>query len=104
MKLTVVSNIVLDSIRDREGVVTGRLGGPGCYSGLTARRFSFDVTLATKINTDFLMYNRFLLNEGIMITDYPLSHYATTRFRLTLNSDNNTIRSLLFSKCVDHHR
>ena len=99
MKLTVVSNIVLDSIRDKEGVVTERLGGPGCYSGLTARRFSFDVTVATKINTDFLMYKRFLLNEGIRITDYPLNHHATTRHRLTLNSDKNTTRSLLFSKC-----
>lgn len=41
-------------------VVTESLGGPGCYCGLTARRVSFDVTLATKIKKDFLMYKRFL--------------------------------------------
>ena len=102
MKLTVVSNIVLDSIRNMEGVVTESLGGPACYCGLTARRFSFDVSLVTKIDTDFsLMHKRFFLNEGIMITDYPLSHHAATRFQVTSNRDNNTIRSLfLSSKCA----
>ena len=103
IKLAVVSNIVLDSIRDTEGIVTESLGGPAGYCGLTARRFSFDVSLATKIGTDFPpAYKRFLLAEGIMLTDYQLSHDRdTTRFRFTSNRDNNNIRSLfLSSKCA----
>jgi sugar/nucleoside kinase (ribokinase family) len=103
LKLAVVSNIALDSIRDTEGIVTESLGGPASYSGLTARRFSFDVSLATKIGTDFPpAYRRFLLAEGIMLTDYQLSHDRdTTKFRLTSNRDNNNIRSLfLSSKCA----
>ncbi|MGB6592600.1 MAG: hypothetical protein WBE68_13955 [Candidatus Nitrosopolaris sp.] len=82
MILTVVSNITLDYIRDKEGVVTESLGGPGCYCGLTARRFSFDVTLATNIKKDFLMYKRFLLNEGIMIKELHLNDHATVRLTL----------------------
>ncbi|MFY9794587.1 MAG: hypothetical protein WAK17_11405 [Candidatus Nitrosopolaris sp.] len=82
MKLTVVSNITLDYIRDKEGVVTESLGGPGCYCGLTARRFSFDVTLATNIKKDFLMYKRFLLNEGIMIKELHLNDHATVRLTM----------------------
>lgn len=82
MKLTVVSNITLDYIRDKEGVVTESLGGPGCYCGLTARRFSFDVTLATNIKKDFLMYKRFLLNEGIMIKELHLNDHATIRLTM----------------------
>lgn len=82
MILTVVSNITLDYIRDKEGVVTESLGGPGCYCGLTARRFSFDVTLATNIKKDFLMYKRFLLNEGIMIKELHLNDHATVRLTM----------------------
>lgn len=82
MILTVVSNITLDYIRDKEGVVTESLGGPGCYCGLTARRFSFDVTLATNIKKDFLMYKRFLLNEGIMIKELHLNDHATIRLTM----------------------
>jgi sugar/nucleoside kinase (ribokinase family) len=103
IKLAVVSNIVLDSIRDTEGMVTESLGGPASYCGLTARRFSFDVSLATKIGTDFPpAYKRFLQAEGIMLTDYQLSYDRdTTKFRLISNRDNNNIRSLfLSSKCA----
>jgi sugar/nucleoside kinase (ribokinase family) len=103
MKLAVASNIVVDSIQDREGTVTESLGGPACYCGLTARRFSFDVTLATRIGTDFSpTYRRRLYSEGIVLMDYHLSHdRATTRFRIKSNSANNKIRSLfLASKCA----
>ena len=103
MKLAVASNIVLDSIQDREGIVTESLGGPACYCGLTARRFSFGVSLATRMGTDFSpTYKRLLHNEGIILTDYHLSHdRATTRFRLQSSRENNNIRRLfLASKCA----
>jgi sugar/nucleoside kinase (ribokinase family) len=103
MKLAVASNIVLDSIQDREGTVTESLGGPACYCGLTARRFGFDVSLATRIGTDFSpTYKRMLTSERIILTDDHLSHErATTRFRIKSNKDNNNIRSLfLASKCA----
>ncbi|HET7148224.1 MAG TPA: ribokinase [Candidatus Nitrosopolaris sp.] len=100
-KLAVVSNIVLYSLPDMGGIVTESLGGPAAYCGLTARRFSFDVILATKIGTDFPpAYKRLLLAEGIMIMDYQLAHDRnTTRFRFAPSRDNN-IRSLLSSKCA----
>jgi sugar/nucleoside kinase (ribokinase family) len=102
MKLAVASNIVLDSIQDREGIVTESLGGPASYCGITARRFSFEVTLATRTGTDFsATYKRLLHNEGIIL-DYHLSRdRATTRFLLQSSRENNNIRRLfLASRCA----
>lgn len=41
-----------------------------------------DVTLATNIKKDFLMYKRFLLNEGIMIKELHLNDHATVRLTM----------------------
>jgi len=102
MKLAVASSIVLDSIQDRQGMVTESLGGPACYCALTARRFNFDVSLATRMGTDFSpRYKRLLQSEGIILADYHLSHdLATTRFRLLSSRDNSIRKLFLDSKCA----
>lgn len=100
MKISIASNIVLDSIKDREGRITHSLGGPACYCGLTAKRFGFEVILATKVGKDFSTENMNVLQDnGITIKEYQMAESAsTTKFELVFN--NKDSRDLfLVSKC-----
>lgn len=100
MRLAIISSLVLDSIQDAAENVYESLGGPASYCGLTARRFNFDVTLVTKIGTDFpQQYKQLLLAESINIEEPKLSHnFPTTRFRISLGKNERVdSRSLRLS-------
>lgn len=99
MKIGITSHIVLDTIRSADGKVTESIGGPACYCGITARRFGFDVELATKVGQDLgddkrniLRDNRMTLRENHFAKDAP-----TTRFML--ESEGDSRRLTLQSKC-----
>jgi sugar/nucleoside kinase (ribokinase family) len=105
MKMAIASNIVLDRIIDRDRNIFESLGGPACYSGLTARRFGLDVIIATKIGIDFSYENMdFLKENGIMLNKHHAisDEFPTTRFQIDLNKEEEEEEErqlILSSKC-----
>lgn len=100
MKIGIASHIVLDIIRGADGrIVAESMGGPPCYCGLVARRFGFDVELATMVGADLPEHERNFLRENrITLRDWHLSKSApTTRF--ALESDGYSRRLVLQAKC-----
>ncbi len=99
MKIAVASHIALDTIQDMQGRITESLGGPACYSSITARRFNFKVKLATKVGKDFSQDNRLMLRtNGIDIEDNFFTDNPTTRFRIIQRKDSREL--FLLSKCA----
>lgn len=99
MKIGIASHIVLDTIKGADGRTTESMGGPPCYCGITARRFGFDVELATRVGGDFPEAQRNLLRENaITLKEWHIAKDApTTRF--ALEPDGEGRRLLLHSKC-----
>lgn len=97
MKIGIASHIVLDTIKNG-GSAAESLGGPACYCGITARRFGFDVELATKVGSDFPDDARNVLRDNnITLKERSVADGPTTRF--TLETDGEPRRLLLKSKC-----
>lgn len=97
MKIGIASHIVLDTIKSGGGAVES-LGGPACYCGITARRFGFDVELATKVGKDFPDSARNVLRDnGITLKERNITDGLTTRF--SLETDREPRRLALLSKC-----
>ncbi len=98
MKAGIASHIVLDTIKTGDGAVES-LGGPACYCGITARRFGFDVELATKVGKDFPdSYRNMLRDNNITLHDSNIAAGQTTRF--VLEQDGGSRRLSLASRCV----
>lgn len=99
MKIGIASHIVLDTIKDAEGRTVESMGGPPCYCGITARRFGFDVELATRVGSDFPEEQRNLLRENaITLKEWHVAKDApTTRF--ALEQDGESRRLELKSRC-----
>lgn len=97
MKIGIASHIVLDTIKN-QGKVTQSVGGPPCYCGITARRFGFDVELATKVGSDFTNDLRNVLRDSnINLRENNLAGTPTTRF--TLEAEGDGRRLVLQSRC-----
>jgi sugar/nucleoside kinase (ribokinase family) len=100
LRIGIASHIVLDTIKASDGRVVESIGGPPCYCGLVARRFGFDVELATKVGIDFPEdRRRFLSDSKIALKDWHVAKNApTTRFGLEM--DGTSRRLVLRSKCA----
>ncbi|MEO9294732.1 MAG: PfkB family carbohydrate kinase [Nitrososphaera sp.] len=97
MKIGIASHIVLDTIKN-QGKVIESIGGPPCYCGLTARRFGFDVELATKVGPDFPDDLRNMLRDNnINLRQNHLSSAPTTRFSLETEGDGRQL--VLQARC-----
>lgn len=98
MKIAIASHIVLDTIKGG-GKVTESMGGPPCYCGITARRFGFDVELATRVGGDFTDDSRKILRDNnITLREWHVAPQAkTTRFGLDQAGDSRRI--VLQSRC-----
>jgi sugar/nucleoside kinase (ribokinase family) len=99
LKIGIASHIVLDTIKGIGGKVTESMGGPPCYCGITARRFGFDVELATKVGGDFSDDKRNILRDNnINLREWHAASQAkTTRFSLEMAGDSR--RLVLQSRC-----
>jgi sugar/nucleoside kinase (ribokinase family) len=100
LKIAIASHIVLDSIEDMEGRTVESLGGPVCYSGLTAKKMRFDVMVATKVGRDFPMAaEQDLGQKGIIIKEHMhASAFNTTRFYIRQEKEGR--RLSLKTKCA----
>ena len=98
MKIGIASHIVLDTIKSLDGRTSESVGGPPCYCGLTARRFGFNVNLATLIGRDFPSEARKMLRDNdLIVSDRQVVEAPTTRFNLI--SEGNSRRLVLDGKC-----
>ncbi|NWG37231.1 PfkB family carbohydrate kinase [Nitrososphaera sp.] len=96
MKIGIASHIVLDTIKSGGSTVQS-LGGPACYCGITARRFGFDVELATRVGSDFPDDARNILRDNnIPLKERSIADGPTTRFML---EDSEPRKLVLQSKC-----
>lgn len=97
MKIAVVSHTPIDHIQSNN-IDTVSVGGPTCYSGLTIKSLSHDVSLVTKIGADF-EYREMLEQKGLIISDNCVSDKPTTRFKIVI--DENERKLFLLAKCAD---
>jgi sugar/nucleoside kinase (ribokinase family) len=99
LKIGIASHVVLDTIKGVDGRVTESMGGPPCYCGITARRFGFDVELATKVGGDFADDKRNILRDSnINLREWHVAPEAkTTRFGLEMAGDGR--RLVLQARC-----
>lgn len=98
MRIGIASHIVLDTIRSADGKISESVGGPPCYCGLTARRFGFNVSLATRIGKDFPTNERKMLQDNdLIISDRQVVDAPTTRFSLISEGDSRGLT--LQAKC-----
>jgi len=98
LRIGIASHIVLDKIKGADGKTSESMGGPPCYCGITARRFGFDVSLATRIGKDFpaQMHNT-LRDNDLIVSDRQMADAPTTRFSLISEGDSR--RLVLNSRC-----
>jgi sugar/nucleoside kinase (ribokinase family) len=74
------------------------MGGPPCYCGITARRFGFDVSLATRVGKDFpAQMHQLLRDNDLIVSDRQVADAPTTRFSLASEADSR--RLVLNSRC-----
>ena len=98
MRIGIASHIVLDTIKRADGSVAESAGGPPCYCGMTARKFGFGVSLATRVGRDFPQeMHRMLRDNDLILSDRQVSGAPTTRFRIASEGDSRQL--VLSSKC-----
>jgi len=98
LRIGIASYVVLDTIKDAEGKTSESIGGPPCYCGITARRFGFDVSLATRVGKDFpAQMHQKLRDNDLIVSDRQVTSGSTTRFSLI--SDGDSRKLVLNSKC-----
>lgn len=99
MRIGIASHIVLDTLQASDGTVASSAGGPACYAGLTSRRFGFEVSLATRVGTDFPGdLRRMLENEKLLIPQRSIVNVPTTKFGISAGNDSR--RLTLLAKCL----
>ncbi len=83
MNLAIVSNLVMDTILDQDGVATESLGGPPCYGGLTATTLGVVTKVVTRFgkNLKELPLSQeqgyyFEPLRSIKLTNYEVSHQS----------------------------
>ena len=95
MKLAVFAHCAIDTIM-LEGSRYEQIGGPACYSSITAREFKFDVELHTKFGSDFP--KQYLAERKISFPDAQ-AQAPTTRFTINISGPDRTL--LLENTCSD---
>lgn len=89
---------MLDTILGADGKTSESIGGPPCYCGLTARRFGFNVSLATRIGKDFPAGGRKMLQDNdLIVSDRQVVNAPTTRFNII--SEDDSRRLVLQARC-----
>jgi sugar/nucleoside kinase (ribokinase family) len=98
LRIGIASHIVVDTLKGMDGSEAESAGGPPCYSGITARRFGFGVSLATRVGKDFPhAMHKMLSDNDIILSDRQVSDALTTRFSLVSGGDSRQL--ILNSKC-----
>jgi sugar/nucleoside kinase (ribokinase family) len=102
MNLTIVSNLVMDTILGEDGVQTESVGGPPCYAGLTSKNLGFTINIVTRFGKNLKdEYLHILKRGGITLEPSGMSSLPTTKFliqtlgrsrKLTLESNCEKIR------------
>jgi len=88
MKLAVFSHCAIDTITIDNNNYE-QIGGPACYSSITAREFKFDVDLFTKFGPDFP--KQYLAEHKINFANFE-SEKNTTRFAISVNGSDRTLK------------
>lgn len=89
---------MLDTIKGADGNTSQSIGGPPCYCGMTASRFGFGVSLATRVGRDFPKdAHKMLRDNDLILSDRQIADAYTTRFSLI--SEGESRRLVLNSKC-----
>jgi hypothetical protein len=98
MDLTIVSNLVKDTIVGNDGVISQALGGPPCYAGLMAREFGFNINLVTRYGKDLMEKDIHILKtNGLSLRSSGLSDLPTTKF--VIHCLGRSRKLVLESKC-----
>lgn len=81
MNLTIVSNLVMDTILGEDGIATESIGGPPCYAGFTATNLGFTLNIVTRFGKDLKEEYTYILNKrGITLGPSGMSSLPTTKF------------------------
>ena len=81
MNLTIVSNLVMDTILGEDGIATESIGGPPCYAGFTATNLGFTINIVTRFGKDLKEEYTYILNKrGITLVPSGMSSLPTTKF------------------------
>ena len=81
MNLTIVSNLVMDTILGEDGIATESIGGPPCYAGFTATNLGFTINIVTRFGKDLKEEYTYILNKrGITLGPSGMSILPTTKF------------------------
>ena len=81
MNLTIVSNLVMDTILGEDGIATESIGGPPCYAGFTATNLGFTLNIVTRFGKDLKEEYTYILNKrGITLVPSGMSSLPTTKF------------------------
>ena len=81
MNLTIVSNLVMDTILGEDGIATESIGGPPCYAGFTATNLGFTINSVTRFGKDLKEEYTYILNKrGITLGPSGMSILPTTKF------------------------
>ncbi|HTH22280.1 MAG TPA: PfkB family carbohydrate kinase [Nitrososphaeraceae archaeon] len=81
MNLTIVSNLVMDTILGEDGIATESIGGPPCYAGFTATNLGFTINIVTRFGKDLKEeYTNILNKRGITLGPSGMSILPTTKF------------------------
>ncbi|MDG6909345.1 MAG: hypothetical protein JRN08_03155 [Nitrososphaerota archaeon] len=100
MKVLVAGFLTIDTIQLPMRQVTS-VGGPPSYAGLICARFGHEVSVLTKVGSDFPDEQAvWLARNGVVLraTDRSLT-WPTTRFRISNAAGNRTLT--LSSRCED---
>jgi len=90
----------LDAIEGTDGKIHESVGGPPCYSGITSRRFEFEVSLVTRVGTDFPAQMHQLLRENnLILKDLQIVNAPTTKFSIS-QEEGRSRKMVLNSKCA----
>ncbi|RNJ75728.1 MAG: ribokinase [Nitrosopumilus sp. D6] len=95
MRAAIYSHCTVDTISIGDSRYE-QIGGSGCYCGIMARQFNFDVSLATRIGPDFPV--QYLTQSKINLI-HPESQKNTTRFSIEISGTEREI--YLENKCDD---
>lgn len=89
MKIALFSHCAIDSITIGDSNYQ-QIGGAACYGGITAKRFKFDVELATKFGPDF-PYKQYLIDNKLNYEN-ALTDKKTTRFSINIDGSDRTLK------------
>ncbi len=92
MNLTIVSNLVMDTILGEDGVQTESIGGPSCYAGLTSTNLGFTINIVTRFGINLKdEYVSILKKRGVTLEPSGMSSLPTTKFLIQTLGQSRTL-------------